>query len=206
VELEGSFKAPRPDIQSMSDDLANQTIAIYRSLVANRAPEGNESLSRLRPAHWDLRVEGILVEVDEERHFNRYRKQALQASAYEQLSAFPLAAYRAFCVEHEADCLAAAGYGGYWSNKSCEAMFGEPGKERDLSGNGAPRWRQRAFYDYLKDLAPLCGIGPMVRLAVCDELPDAGGRILGEILDNEAGDEVIARAVMRLVHQRVTPL
>jgi hypothetical protein len=190
----------------MPEDLADETIAVYRDLAVHRRPHDGDSLARFRPDDWDLRVEGVLVELDEERHFNRYRAETLQAPAYKRLTAFPLETFRAFCVQHESDCLAAAGYGRYWSNPSCEDMFGKPGKERDLSGNGAPRWRQRAFYDHLKDLAPLCGIGPMVRLAIWDGLPDTGGALLGDVLDNRVADEAIATAVMRLLWRRVTPV
>jgi hypothetical protein len=149
-------------------------------------------------------VDDILVELDEERHFNRYREQTLRAAVYAQLPAFPRATYQSFCVEHEDDCLTSASFGGYWSNDSCEAMFGKAGPKRDLSGAGAPRWKQRAFYDFLKDLAPLCDLGLMARLAIWDELSGTGGLMLGEVLEGGEFDKSISTSVMRLVYERTT--
>jgi hypothetical protein len=108
AELEGGFHAPRPDVASMPDNLADETMAVYRDLAVHRLPRDGESFPTFRPDDWDLRVEGVLIELDEERHFNRYRGQTLRASAYERLEAFPLETFRAFCVQHESDCLAAA--------------------------------------------------------------------------------------------------
>lgn len=186
----------------MPDNVAEQAIAVYRTLAADPGPAGDQDLPSFRPDHWDLRVEGILVELDEERHFNRYRARTLRSPVYERLTAFPLTAYRAFCVQHESACLASASYGGYWSNKSCEAMFGKASKPRDLAGAGAPRWKQRAFYDYLKDLAPLCGHGPMVRLAVWDELPGVDQLTLGGALEAQRRERSVATSVISLIHAR----
>jgi hypothetical protein len=171
AELEGEFQAARPAIDEMPPALAAETLAVYRKLGGRNVVQGQPP--RFRPDSWDLRIEGVLVELDEARHFNRYRAQTLTAPAYERLPVFPLVGYAAFCARYERECLAAAGYGGYWTNASAEKMFGPAAPPRELSGPGAPRWKQRAFYDFLKDLGPACGHGPMARLAVWDELPGA---------------------------------
>jgi hypothetical protein len=45
---------------------------------------------------------------------------------------------------------------------------------RELSGNGSPRWKQRAFYDFVTDRSPLPIGVTVVRVAVWDTLVDAG--------------------------------
>lgn len=193
---------PRPGITDLPQHVADEAVDLYRTLAVGRATDPASPLPTFRPDNWDLRIEGILVELDEERHFNRYRLETLAVSAYEDLPAFPRVTYRAFCSAHEPDCLASAGYGGYWMNPSCVAMFGEPGPMGDLTGNGAPRWKQRAFYDHLKDLAPLCGLGPMARLAVWDRIPGIDDVVLGDAVNAESLDRGVARGVVRLIRER----
>jgi hypothetical protein len=124
--------------------------------------------------HWDVEFDGIAVELDEYLHFNRYRGTTLKSASYANLPRFPLDAYQRFCSEHEDTCLKNGSYGGKWSNKSCEEQFGKTSQPRDLSGNGSPRWKQRAFYDFVKDLSPLLTGVKVVRIAVWDVLPDSG--------------------------------
>ena len=45
---------------------------------------------------------------------------------------------------------------------------------RELSGNGSPRSKQRAFYDFVTDRSPLLIGVTVVRVAVWDTLVDAG--------------------------------
>ena len=200
AELEDEFEAARPAIDDMPTALADEMLTVYRKLGGRNVAQGDPP--RFRPDSWDLRIERVLVELDEARHFNRYRAQTLAAPAYERLPAFPLVGYAEFCARYEGECLAAAGYGGYWTNASAEKMFGPAGPPKELSGAGAPRWKQRAFYDFLKDLGPACGHGPMVRLAVWDEVPGCDGLTLGEALVAKSADRRIACGVMRLVRLR----
>ncbi|MHA7678588.1 DUF7255 family protein [Cupriavidus sp. PET2-C1] len=39
-------------------------------------------------------------------------------------------------------------------NRSCERQFGVGSAQKILEGAGAPRRKQRAFYDFVKDLCP----------------------------------------------------
>jgi hypothetical protein len=64
-----------------------------------------------------------------------------------------------------------------------EAQFGEASQSKDLRGNGSPRWKQRAFYDFVKDLSPLLIHVPVVRVAVWDTVEDGGrSRTVEEVL------------------------
>jgi hypothetical protein len=97
-----------------------------------------------------MEFDKVVVELDEQRHFNRYRSLTLESSIYSHLPQFPLQLYKDLCVKHEEQCLKAGGFGGNWSNPSCEKDFGKASEPKKLSGNGSPRWKQRAFYDFLK--------------------------------------------------------
>jgi hypothetical protein len=57
-------------------------------------------------------------------------------------------------------------------NSSTEGHFGPSGPRGDLSGRGSSRWKQRALYDFMKDLTQLNPLAPAVaRIAIWDLLP-----------------------------------
>lgn len=144
--------------------------SVYKSL-------GGVLLSaELNLRSWDLEFEGIAVELDEHLHFNRYRALTLGATAYANLPAFPMDAYRRYCAEFEDDCLRAGAYGRKWSSASCERQFGVGSAQKILEGAGAPRWKQRAFYDFVKDLSPLVLGVKLARIAIWDSIIDGGTR------------------------------
>jgi hypothetical protein len=130
---------------------------------------GVRSEPRIAPGGWDLVVNGLAVELDEDLHFNRYRQVTLKSPLYDQLT-FLLTPYVAFCAQHEVECLRAGSWGKRWTQPVAEREFGAAGKVGDLSGSGAPRWKQRAFYDFIKDLAPLTLQLSLSRLAVWDRI------------------------------------
>lgn len=119
---------------------------------------------------WDLTVGGVAVEFDEEQHFNRYRLLTLASPIYRELKLFPLEAYQSYCRGHERECLKKARVGKFWSSGSCERQYGAPSEEGDLARNGSPRWKQRAFYDFVKDLTPLLLQLPLARISVWDSI------------------------------------
>jgi hypothetical protein len=150
---------------------------------------------------WDMEFDGVAVELDEYLHFNRYRLQTLQSPLYAQLGKFPASQYREFCVDHERDCLAAGGYGGKWTNPSAERQFGAAGAQKDLSGPGAPRWRQRAFYDFVKDLSPLTVGVTVVRVSMWDIIDEGTAkRTVRDVLGSPTRES--ARALAELIRGR----
>ncbi|MGH3672305.1 MAG: DUF7255 family protein, partial [Pseudonocardiaceae bacterium] len=117
---------------------------------------------RLRPGSWDLAFEdGLVVELDEELHFNRYRALALEADWCSML--LWRDDYLTFCHERETRCLAAGTWGKRWTTMSSEVMFGAADPSGILGPSGAPRWKQRALYDAIKDAVALSD--PSLRLA-----------------------------------------
>jgi hypothetical protein len=123
----------------------------------------------------------MIVELDESAHFNRYRGATLQPAWARHLPWH--GAYAEFSVQFEDVCLKERGWGGYWTNTSTERLFGPPGLQRSLQGAGSPRWKQRALYDAMRDIAALHGIVRLVRLSVYDELR---GSQLGRALSGKA--------------------
>jgi hypothetical protein len=109
--------------------------------------------------------------------------------------------YREYCRRYEDRSLRAGSHGGKWTNQSCEKQFGAPNAEGDLSGNGAPRWKQRAFYDFVKDLSwQLIGVR-VVRIAIWDKVEDKiGERTIEEVLAKPAPDSGMVLAA--LIFQR----
>lgn len=164
---------PRPSLSDLPDELAAAVLELYRELG------GSLKEPRLGPGKWDLSFEGPLaVELDEELHFNRYRALTLSAPWSEDLPWTE--AYLAYCDAWEDECLAAGSWGKRWTNSSCERHFGTAGPAKELSGAGAPRWKQRALYDSIKDLAP--AVQPGLRLARLSVYDKVGEESLGDLL------------------------
>lgn len=189
----GFRPAPAPAAPRLSDlgDLAAEVRELYRQLG------GVHPEPVLRPGAWDLAFEGgVVVELDEELHFNRYRGATLDP---QWTAPVPWRHdYLRYCVAHEPGCLAAATWGKRWTNPSCARLFGDGGPPGDLSGAGAPRWKQRALYDAMKDAAAARGAVQLARVATVDLL--AGAR-LGDVLEGRA--DVEPGAVAELVGQRL---
>jgi hypothetical protein len=164
---------PRPEVVGLPDTLRTEVMAVYRRL-------GGQGEPLLRPGTWDLAFRGdFVVELDEELHFNRYRAITLSTSWSADLPW--VADYQRFCKRREAECRSAGSWGKRWTNASCERMFGQAGSPGDFTGSGAPRWKQRALYDALKDLAPTLDKG--VRLARVSIYDSVEGTTIGQIVE-----------------------
>ena len=191
LEAGGSAPAP-PRLADLPTPLADEVVGLYRALG------GPEEAPALRPGSWDLVFGGALVvELDEELHFNRYRALTLSAS---WATGLPWTeTFGAFCVAHEDECLSAGTWGKRWTNPSCERMFGPAGAVGDLMGAGAPRWKQRALYDAMKDAASSGDGG--VRLARVSVHDAVDGNRLWDVLGGPAS--VSPAAIRALVEARV---
>jgi hypothetical protein len=149
-----------------------------------------------RPGGWDIVfAERLAVELDEELHFNRYRATTLGASWAANLPWTGL--YKRYCAQYERRCFEDGRRGGRWSNASSSRMFAG-GPVGQLDGEGAPRWKQRAFYDALKDAGTRRELGfSIARVAIYDTVD---GVVLDDILEH--GASVEPRAVRALVEKR----
>ena len=112
---------------------------------------------------WDISTPEFILELDEENHFNRYRLQTLNSSIYQMINGFRLDEYMRFCTLYESSCRK---HGGFWKNNSSEMLFVKSDDNGCLDGAGSSRWRQRAFYDFLRDVTGLIKEIPVIRLSI----------------------------------------
>jgi hypothetical protein len=152
-----------PRLDDLKPSIANEMLSIYRKLG------GTLEAPLLRPGAWDLSMGGVLIELDEELHFNRYRRSTFDPP---WAAALPWAAsYLKACEMREVECLRAATWGKRWSNPSSARMFGAGAPPGELAAaGGAPRWKQRALYDAMKDAAAHNLGLRLARLSVYDEV------------------------------------
>lgn len=160
----------RQDIEATN--LGSEVQSVYKQLDGKR-DEFPDNVGG-----WDLRVGAVAIELDEQQHFNMYRLKTLESSVYSKLLRFPRSAYRSYCEQREGECLAAASRGGFWSSPSSIKQFGPASSEGDLTPPGSPRWKQRAFYDFLKDLSPIICATPLARISIWDDVPANGVNVL----------------------------
>lgn len=157
----GSTSPPAPRLSTLPSEVTEEVIELYRKLG------GTSESPRLLPGAWDLSFDGLLIELDEELHFNRYRSLTLSQPWSVSL---PWAApYLALCDVHEPECLAAGRWGRRWTSPSCESLFGVADPPGTLGRSGAPRWKQRALYDAMKD-ASTAGDVRLARLSTHDQI------------------------------------
>lgn len=153
-----------------------------------------------RVGECDVEFEGYVVELDEEMHFNRYRALTLRSKIYEKIGGFPLVLYADYCATREQECLKRH-HGKYWSTPRAEELFGESGTPGDLACEGSARYKQRAFYDFVKDLSPLVGGPKVARVSIWDQIADsAGSRLLGDVLSKPVDDSALQ--IKRLIETR----
>jgi hypothetical protein len=133
---------------------------------------------------WDIVcANDLLVEYDEEAHFNRYRVASIDLSWSDQLPrSMP---YRKHSAAQELICRKKKSYGGYWLNDSTERMFGPSDPPSVLGALGSSRWKQRAFYDAIKDAYVL--FVPDVQLARVPMYDEIGGVTAGSTVKRTPG-------------------
>jgi len=188
-----TLKFPKADDVAASE-LKPEIERVYRSLG------GILPAIHLNLRHWDIEFDKIAVELDECLHFNCYRTITLNSKSYKRLPGFPLKDYQRYCSERAEECRRAGSWGKRWSTKGSKAQFGKASK--DLSGNGSPRWKQRAFDDFVKDLSPLLIDVTVVRVAVWDTVVDGDrSRTVEEVLAAPSGCASSA-ALAALVKER----
>lgn len=116
---------------------------------------------------FDIVTANGCIELDEENHFNRYRKITLQSNLYKEIKSFSVSNYISYCDTKESKAGKSVSF---WTNKSSQKQFGISSPEKDFSGNGPSRWKQRAFYDFLKDAYCIITNKQLFRISIYDEI------------------------------------
>jgi hypothetical protein len=185
VEMTAAPSAPRLD--TLPAGTAELVMDLYRMLG------GIQAAPRLAPGPWDVAYsDGLLLEFDEDLHFHRYRGTTLNAPWAELLPwTVP---YRQYVRDGERR----AGTGGRrWTTPAAERLFGRADPDGVFGGYGAPRWKQRALYDAMKDAAAAVGQVRLARISIYDTVEDV---VLNDVLYRRA--HVSADAIADLVNQR----
>jgi len=188
---EAAVRLPAPRLDAMPIVAAERVLDLYRALGGSA-----EEFVVFRPGVWDIVLtDGLIVELDEEQHFNRYRRATLEPDWTDEL---PWASdYRRFCDEQEAAALRKAKRGGYWASPSTERMFGPAASPGEFAGTGSPRWKQRALYDAMRDALAAAGEVRLARVAVWDDIE---GTTLARVLDGRV--DVDPASLLELLDRR----
>ena len=139
------------------------------------------SLHPVQFKDFDIQLPHCIVELDEEQHFNRYRAMTLNSNVYTELKSFSVKEYKNHCLKFEGNCLKKANNRKYWDTPSTNKQFGLSSANGNLNGNGSSRWRQRAFYDYLRDVGQKVFNYNLIRISIYQEIE---GISIATILNN----------------------
>lgn len=179
--------------------ILNEMVRTYRKLG------GILDVPPLFFGKWDICLTEFIVELDEEQHFNRYRAATLESYIYHMEKGFDIIDYVKYCTDYETNCLKKASWGKYWTSPSSEKQFGLPGVNCDLENSGSPRWRQRAFYDYLRDMFAMGYRIPVMRLSIYDKIFANGHvKLIGNVL--EEGNATNLNEIVKFIEQKVNRL
>ena len=182
---------PKCDALIASSSIRDSLDVMYRALG------GTQEEYPRRVGRWDLAFGDVLVELDEEQHFNRYRAQTLSSPIYHNCSAFVVVDYQTQCHHRERECVAKC-HGGYWTNPSCERQFGPADPIRTFREFGSPRCKQRAFYDLLKDASVVARSSIGVRFSIWESIRGISNPcMLVDILENKVPATVDILAYLR---------
>lgn len=116
--------------------------------------------------------ENLIICLDDEISFNRYRKITLQSDIYKHSKVkFNVSNYLRYCRTKEAECLKAARSNNVWNDKILESVFGESDPPGQLYDRGSNVWKQRAFNDFMIDCLPIFYKNFVImRISVWDEI------------------------------------
>lgn len=153
---------PKPQlIDYKSQQFYSELLSIYHKL------NGTQKDIPFNIGNYDCVIDNTIVELDEENHFNRYRYITLEATIYKKNGVLNKERYSSYCKLYEDKCRK---NGGFWCNDSSDRLFGQSDLPGIIGKHGSSRWKQRAFYDMLKDHIPLILNVPVKRISIYDEI------------------------------------
>lgn len=141
---------------------------------------------------YDVDTPNFIIELDEENHFNRYRLSTLDSRIYAGNNNLCVTSYRNFCNGFENKCLT---YGKYAKNNSTEKQFGASQVDGEFSLVSRTRWKQRAFYDFIKDITSVITGVPVVRISIYENYK---GYTVEELLNSRNEKLLIEFVELRL--------
>ncbi len=179
--LRDIFKAKKGDrIKTSEDSLKNidEIKKVYKDLT------GTLTKIPLRISNFSIKIDSkTFIELDDQLHFNRYRLQTLKSEIYQNCKLFNVEEHKRLCEEHEPTCLRIAGDTDRWKTNNSEKAFLKSGPEKKLEGNGSSRWKQKAFFDFIKDVYAIENEINLKRVSVWETVK--GNITIKQILDEE---------------------
>lgn len=149
------------------------------------------SMPPIRVGKYDIDTANFIIELDEENHFNRYRLSTLNSPIYANNTNIDVEQYKKFCKNYEDRCLT---YGKYAKNYSTEKQFEYCELDGNL-GDSRSRWKQRAFYDFIKDITSIVKNVPIIRISIYEKYK---GLTIEKLIDGEYRGLLIEYINMRL--------
>lgn len=126
---------------------------------------GKQDEVPLNIGKYDIDLEDFIIEFDEENHFNRYRFKTLSSPIYKDWRNFKVADYQQYCTKYEDECRT---YGKFWRTNSSDKQYGISSPNGVLDDIGPSRWKQRAFYDFVKDVYSYAINTSIIRISIYD--------------------------------------
>ncbi len=149
------------EVQLRQSGYYDEVLEMYRTL-GGVLPEMS-----LRVGDFDIDTRNFIIEFDEENHFNRYRLATLDSTIYLENKNIDVSKYRTFCRQYEDKCRRTPS--GYWKNSSTQKMFGVSSVDGNFEIDAPSRWKQRAFYDFIKDVTSIVLDVPILRISIYDQ-------------------------------------
>lgn len=161
----GAFNGPRPaTTNGLPSSVREEFLDLFRALG------GTVDWGDFKSGQWDMvTADGLLIEFDEQLHFNRYRLITDDVTWSEEI---PWSKeYLHYSSAHEDWCWKDGRRGKTWTSPATEKMFGEADPPGVFELHGSPRWKQRALYDAVKDAYAVHTPGiSMARVSLYDQI------------------------------------
>ena len=165
-----------PSLLMLGADMKKEVDRVYSDL-GGLLPE-----TPFRFAKYDVDLEDFIIELDEQEHFNRFRLKTLKSSIYKQFNNFNVVEYQSFCRKYESHCRR---HGGFWENASTKKQF----SQSEIDGQqGETRWKQRAFYDFVKDAYSITANVPIIRISIYETV---NGYTINDLIMNHRKETLL---------------
>lgn len=142
----------------------------------------------------DIEVNGVVIALDDELQFNRFRLRTLQSPVYSLPLIYDLKRYSGYCHGEQPDHAvpAPAEFAGKKSKEGVSLQKASEMQDEFL--------KLQAINDFMQDLLPLVHYVPLLRLSVYDQIETpAGSKSLHTLLveDNRSNFELLADYFIR---------
>ncbi len=196
--LKVNIKLPRPG----KDQILNSRYSDFAKEIIKEL--GSNEFHMPYDLHYHMEYNGILIQFDDELHFNRYRKLTLESDFYKEYKGFNTMSYKTYCRNSEKECIKAGLSRDIWENMESKSIFGpseEPG-DLSLERNGSSGWKLRAWRDFLQDLSGEILGFKVLRISVYDKIMISGklqsfGDLLGS--SNKSNFAIVAKSLVRRI-------